>query len=135
MDASFWRAAARGASPRRSAHAVRWFPEQLDLAAAERKYGPRIDGTDPVRVHVALIGGWPAGFAQHYRVADFPHGFEAIGELAAAGLDYAIGNPGLTGRGLGPQLIWSYLQHEVLPARPRNSTSSQPARKSRTTAR
>ena len=42
----------------------------------------------------------------------------APADLAAIGLDYAIGLPELTGRGLGPQLIWSYLRDVVLPAHP-----------------
>jgi 8-oxo-dGTP pyrophosphatase MutT (NUDIX family) len=90
-------------------HAIRWFPEQLDLAAAERKYGPRIDGGTDVRVHVVLAGARPCGFIQHYPLGDPP---------TAAGLDFAIGIAGLTGVGLGPQLIWAYLLKEVLPACP-----------------
>lgn len=83
-------------------HAARWFPERLDLVAAERKYGPRISGESPVRVHVAVVGGRDAGFLQHYPVGP-----------DAAGIDLAIGVPELTGRGLGPQLIWSYVRDVV----------------------
>jgi RimJ/RimL family protein N-acetyltransferase len=36
----------------------------------------------------------------------------------AVGIDYAIGVAELTGRGVGPQLIWSYLRDVVLPAHP-----------------
>ena len=88
-------------------HAVRWFPERLDLAAAKRKYGPRIAGQSPVRVHVAVVGGRDAGFLQHY-----PVGPDEVG------IDYAIGVPEFTGRGLGPQLIWGYVRDIVLPAQP-----------------
>ncbi len=89
-------------------HAARWFPEDLDLAAAERKYGPRIDGTSPVRVHVALAGGRAFGFAQHYQLRDGQD----------VGIDYLIGDAGLTGHGFGPQLIWAYLEQVVFPAWP-----------------
>ncbi|HEY3956888.1 MAG TPA: GNAT family N-acetyltransferase [Streptosporangiaceae bacterium] len=99
-------------------HAVRWFPEDLDLAAAERKYGPRIDGRSPTRVHVALIGGRAAGFAQHYRLRDYPAVQAACGGVDAIGIDYLIGEAGLTGRGIGPQLIWAYLQQVVFGAWP-----------------
>lgn len=99
-------------------HAARWFPEQLDLAAAERKYGPRIAGRSPTRVHLAVVDGRAAGFLQHYRVGDYPDYAAATGLPEAAGLDYAIGLPQLTGRGLGPQLIWSYLRDVVRPAHP-----------------
>jgi len=96
-------------------HAVRWFPEDLDLAAAERKYGPRIDGTSPVRVHVLLVDGRASGFVQHYHLRDYPSDHAACGSVDAIGIDYAIGTVTLTGRGLGPQMIWRYLRHVVFP--------------------
>jgi 8-oxo-dGTP pyrophosphatase MutT (NUDIX family) len=99
-------------------HAARWFPERLDLAAAERKYAPRIAGDSPTRVHVAVVDGRDAGFLQHYRVGEY-QAYAAATELPdAIGIDYAIGVPELTGRGLGPQLIWSYLRDVALPAHP-----------------
>jgi aminoglycoside 6'-N-acetyltransferase len=101
-----------------ASHAVRWFPEDLDLAAAERKYGPRIDGRSPTRVHVALADGRAAGFAQHYQLSGYPAVQEACGGVEAIGIDYAIGEAALTGRGIGPQLIWAYLQQVVFPAWP-----------------
>ena len=111
-------------------HAAPWFPEALDLAGAERKYGPRIEGTSPTVVHVMLADGQACGFIQHYDVAAYPDarvaaggldaavGLDAAG-LDAAGLDFAIGVSRLTGQGLGPQFIWRYLQQVVFPARPR----------------
>ncbi len=96
-------------------HAVRWFPERLDLAAAERKYGPRMAGDSPVRVHVVVADGQDCGYIQHYRVGDVD---PAAADPDAIGLDFAIGVEGLTGRGLGPQLIWSYLRDVARPAHP-----------------
>ncbi len=113
----------------RAPHAARWFPERLDLAAAERKYGPRIDGNALVLVHVALVGGLPCGFIQHYPVPGHAlpghaaeHTAERAAECAAAGLDFCIGVAEYTGVGLGPQLIWGYLRTVVLPAWPRLRT-------------
>jgi aminoglycoside 6'-N-acetyltransferase len=101
----------------RAPHAARWFRGQLDLAGAERKYGPRIDGNTSVRVHVVLVGGRPSGFIQHYPVAGLtPDG------PSMAGLDLGIGIAGLTGMGLGPQLIWAYLVRVVAPRWPRLKT-------------
>jgi 8-oxo-dGTP pyrophosphatase MutT (NUDIX family) len=97
-------------------HAARWLPELLDLAAAERKYGPRIAGDSPVRVHVAVIAGQDAGFLQHYPVPT-PSGVPDDPAEAVA-IDYVIGVAELTGRGVGPQLIWSYIRDVVLPAHP-----------------
>lgn len=98
-----------------ASHAVRWFPERLDLAAAERKYGPRIAGASPVRVHVVAADGQDCGYIQHYRTGDVD---PSAPDPDAIGLDYAIGIEELTGRGLGPQLIWSYVRDVVLPAHP-----------------
>jgi 8-oxo-dGTP pyrophosphatase MutT (NUDIX family)/RimJ/RimL family protein N-acetyltransferase len=97
-------------------HAVRWFPERLDEAAAVRKYAPRIAGKSPVRVHVAVVGGRDAGFVQHYPVS--AGSAEQAGPDDVVGIDYAIGISELTGRGVGPRLIWSYLRDVVLPAHP-----------------
>lgn len=99
-------------------HVVRWLPERLDLAAAERKYGPRIAGESPTRVHVAVVADEDVGFLQHYRIGDYPDYAAATGLPAAVGIDYVIGDPRLTGRALGPQLIWSYLRDVALPAHP-----------------
>ena len=99
-------------------HVARWFPERLDLAAAERKYAPRIVGDSPTRVHIVAVDGHDAGFLQHYRVGDYSDYAAATGLPDAIGIDYAIGVPELTGRGLGPQLIWSYLRDVALPAHP-----------------
>jgi 8-oxo-dGTP pyrophosphatase MutT (NUDIX family)/RimJ/RimL family protein N-acetyltransferase len=98
-----------------ASHAVRWFPERLDLAAAQRKYGPRIAGDSPVLVHVLVVDGRDCGFAQHYRVGDVD---SAAAEPDAIGIDYVIGIADLTGRGLGPQLIWNYVRDIALPAHP-----------------
>lgn len=102
----------------RAPHVARWFPEHLDLAAAERKYGLRIAGRSPTRVHVAVIDGRDVGFLQHYRVGDYPDYAAATGQPDAIGVDYAIGLPEFTRRGLGPQLIWAYLRDVALPAHP-----------------
>jgi 8-oxo-dGTP pyrophosphatase MutT (NUDIX family)/RimJ/RimL family protein N-acetyltransferase len=99
-------------------HAIRWFPDRLDLAAAAVKYGPRIAGESPTRMHVAAVDGQDIGFLQHYRVGDYPDYAEATDLPDAVGIDYAIGVERLTGRGLGPQLIWSYLRDVAAPAHP-----------------
>jgi aminoglycoside 6'-N-acetyltransferase len=102
----------------RAPHVARWFPERLDLAAAERKYRPGIAGHSPTRVHVAVVDGRDVGFLQHYRVGAYPDYAAVTGLPDAIGLDYAIGLPELTKRGLGPQLIWAYLRDIAVPAHP-----------------
>jgi RimJ/RimL family protein N-acetyltransferase/8-oxo-dGTP pyrophosphatase MutT (NUDIX family) len=88
------------------------------LASIERKYGPRVDGNSPVRVHVLLVDDTPAGIFQFYRTADYPAYAEAVGDAEAVAIDYLIGDPALVGRGVGPQAIWAYAR-DVVPAAPR----------------
>jgi RimJ/RimL family protein N-acetyltransferase len=99
-------------------HAARWFSADLDLSEAQRKYIPRIEGRSPTRMQVVLIGGRARGFLQHYRLRDYPDYCRAAGDQEAAGVDYLIGAEELTGRGLGPQMIWSYLRQVVFAAHP-----------------
>jgi RimJ/RimL family protein N-acetyltransferase len=85
-------------------HVAPWYDTPPDLTA---KYGPRIDGTHPVRVHLLLVDDRPAGLFQCYEAPD-----------AEAGIDYLIGDPDLVGRGIGTQAIWAYVRDTVLPAHP-----------------
>jgi aminoglycoside 6'-N-acetyltransferase len=90
-------------------HVNRWWRESGDAAAVEAAYGPAIDGADPTELLIAELDGNPIGMLQRYRLADNPD-YERALEPAGAprpavGLDYLIGVPELTGRGLGPSMI------------------------------
>jgi len=66
--------------------------------------------------HVAVVNGRDAGYLEHYRVTgDYA---AAVGLPDTVGIDYATGDPESASRGLGPQLIWSYVRDVVLPAHP-----------------
>lgn len=94
-------------------HVAPWYsgPSTVDEAAA--KYGPRIDGTEPVLVHILDVDGVAAGFFQcHVTSAS------ATGLPDEVGIDHLIGDPQWVGRGLGPQAIWAYLREVVLPRFP-----------------
>jgi aminoglycoside 6'-N-acetyltransferase len=90
-------------------HVKRWWREVGDVDAVEAAYGPAIDGADPTELLVAELDGRPIGMLQRYRLADNPDYERALEPAGAprpaAGIDYLIGEPGLTGRGLGPLLI------------------------------
>jgi 8-oxo-dGTP pyrophosphatase MutT (NUDIX family) len=79
--------------------------------------GPRIDGNAVVQGHVVLVRGQTRGSIQHYPVDG-----RAPDDPSAAGLDFGTGIAGLTGIGLGPQLIWAYLVTVVTPRWPRLKT-------------
>ena len=87
-------------------HVAVWWNERFDLDSLEAKYGPRIDGSDPVHVYLVQHHGVPIGWIQWYRWADFPeHALQLGADGEAAGIDLAIGEIGLTGHGVGPAVI------------------------------
>jgi aminoglycoside 6'-N-acetyltransferase len=58
---------------------------------------------------VLEVNGRSVGFGQHYRIADYPD-YALLGpDPAAIGVDYAIGEPEWTGRGLGTRMIWAWV--------------------------
>jgi aminoglycoside 6'-N-acetyltransferase len=95
-------------------HVAAWWHEPLDLAGVEAKYGPRVDGAEPTHVFVIEADGRPVGWIQWYRWADYPeHARQLHAEDTAAGIDLAIGEPEMTGLGLGPVAIVEFLRQIV----------------------
>ena len=90
-------------------HVERWWRERHDLASLERNYGPSVDGADPTELLIAERDGKPVGFAQLYLLDDNPDWKRALAPAGsyddAAGIDYLVGEEGLTGAGLGPMII------------------------------
>lgn len=87
-------------------HVDAWWHEPLDADGVLAKYGPRIDGREPVHMLLIEHGGRPIGWMQWYRWRDYAQHAGRLGaEPEAAGLDLAIGEPDLLGRGLGPRAI------------------------------
>ncbi len=96
---------------RRSEHVQRWWQESGDLteSAIEAKYGPRIDGATPTRMWVAEVNGRSVGFVQDYRIADYPEFALLCPDPTAVGVDYAVGEVGWTGRGIGTRSLWVWM--------------------------
>ena len=87
-------------------HVAVWWNERFDLASVEAKYGPAIDGSEPIHVYLIQFDGVPIGRIQWYRWRDFPeHAIQVGAEPTSAGIDLAIGEIAMTGRGLGPAVI------------------------------
>jgi RimJ/RimL family protein N-acetyltransferase len=100
-------------------HARRWFHAgRMDLAEAERRYGPRIDGDVPTRMWVARIDGRDIGMVQDYRVGDHDEYAAKTGDPEAAAFDYLIGDPELVGRGIGTRMVGQFLREKLRPAYP-----------------
>lgn len=91
-------------------HVVRWWGPPPDLTAVETEHGPQIDGTEPTEVFIVQVDGAPVGFIQRYLNRDNPEWDRQVQLPGAAGIDYYIGEPDLTGRGLGPRLISQFVE-------------------------
>ena len=110
------RAMTRGDLPdvatwREAAHVHEWYASdgEPDLDAVTERYGPRIDGTTPTRMWVVEANGRSVGFCQDYRLRDYPDYAVLTPDPDAVGLDYAIGDPRFTGRGIGTRMLWAWL--------------------------
>lgn len=100
-------------------HAREWFHAgRMDLAEAERRYGPRIDGEMPTRMWVAQVDGRDVGMVQDYRVGDHGDYAEKTRDPEAAAFDYLVGDPGLVGRGIGTRMVGQFLRERLRPAYP-----------------
>ncbi|WP_231263252.1 GNAT family N-acetyltransferase [Nocardioides alpinus] len=103
----------------REQHVRRWWHSDGEPTdeRVQRVYGPRVDGTTPTRMWVAEVNGRSVGFVQDYRIRDYPDFALLAPDPDAVGLDYAIGEPGWVGRGLGTPILWAWMQrtHESLP--------------------
>jgi aminoglycoside 6'-N-acetyltransferase len=87
-------------------HVAVWWNERFDLKSLEAKYGPAIDRNEPIHVYLIQSEGVPIGWIQWYRWRDFPeHAAQVGADPMSAGIDLAIGEIEMTGRGLGPVVI------------------------------
>jgi RimJ/RimL family protein N-acetyltransferase len=96
-------------------HVAEWWrpdettiPETLDA----------IEGRDSSDHYLILLDGRPVGMIQTYIVADHPE-WEALVHVGqgVAGVDLLIGEEELIGRGLGPEILGTFVR-EIVFARP-----------------
>ena len=67
---------------------------------------------EPTHALVVVEDGRDIGWCQWYRCADYPEHAQAVGaERDDIGLDYALGDPALIGRGVGTALIGVLVTH------------------------
>jgi RimJ/RimL family protein N-acetyltransferase len=95
-------------------HVSRWWGDPPTLEAVRDQYEPLILGADPTRCYIALLDERPVGMVQTYSYQDNLSEAQEIGaEPTDAGLDYFIGEPELTGIGLGPLILGRFLEDIV----------------------
>jgi aminoglycoside 6'-N-acetyltransferase len=94
-------------------HIARWWLRDTTVDAELAKYERRVAGRDPrTRMLMVLAGDSPVGFCQWYLLADYPEAARALEAGAGeVGIDYAIADPGMTGRGLGTELVSRLVSH------------------------
>jgi aminoglycoside 6'-N-acetyltransferase len=81
-------------------HVRLWWREPVDEAMAKRLT------RSATREFVIVVDGRPVGWIQTYLVAAYPDWGEIVGtEPGLAGVDLAIGEAELIGRGLGPRVL------------------------------
>ena len=96
-------------------HVARWWNHDVDAGALERDFGASADGAEPNEDWLVLLAGRPVGLIQYSRYDDYP---EYRDELApyvevptgAASIDYLLGDPSLTGQGLGTSMIEEFVE-------------------------
>lgn len=91
-------------------HVTRWWEASTEPHAVRARYADRIAGREPTDVFVISLDDHPAGLIQRYLIDDHPDWaavLRATGALPfpAAGLDYLIGDPSLTGHGIASTAI------------------------------
>lgn len=95
-------------------HVDAWWHEPLDLMGVTAKYGPRIDGVVPTHLFVIEYDGRAIGWIQWYRWRDYAaHAAQLGAELSAAGVDLALGEADLLGRGLGSRALALFIERVV----------------------
>jgi aminoglycoside 6'-N-acetyltransferase len=103
----------------RQPHVARWWQDEAtDEPAAERHYGPALDGDDPTRLWVLQADGRPVGMVQDYRVGDHPEYALLTAKPEAVAFDYLIGDPAWLNRGLGTRMLWAFVRDVVRPHYP-----------------
>jgi aminoglycoside 6'-N-acetyltransferase len=103
-------------------HLRRFFQkEPISAAQIAAKYGPRARGEQPTKAHLALLDGQPFGYLQCYRIADHPEWAQIIGQSEGIGVDLAIFEPALVGKGLGRAMLRGYLAEIAFPLYPAES--------------
>ncbi|MEX5636916.1 GNAT family N-acetyltransferase [Parafrankia sp. FMc2] len=91
-------------------HVARWWNHETTIEAVHRDFGPAARGEEPSEDFLALLGGTPVGLIQRCAYADYPEYDAELRPVAdvpsgAMSVDYLIGDPAWTNRGIGPRMI------------------------------
>ena len=97
-----------------TAHVAEWWRDLQTREQVEADHLPAIDGQEPSFHYVIVADERPVGMIQWYLVSDFPEWEETlhVGE-GVAGVDLLIGEKDAIGRGLGPEILRTFIRDVV----------------------
>ena len=95
-------------------HVHRWWSDTETFEQTVAYYRPALGGEEPTDHYVIVVDGRDAGMIETYLVSDYPE-WEAVVQVGAgvAGVDLLIGEADLTGRGLGPEILRTFVRDVV----------------------
>jgi len=95
-------------------HVRRWWRDTATLEETKAYYGPALRGEEPTDHYVIVVDGRDAGMIETYLCSDYPE-WEAVVEVGpgVAGVDLLLGEPELTGRGIGPRVLRAFVTDVV----------------------
>jgi aminoglycoside 6'-N-acetyltransferase len=96
-------------------HVARWWLADQTAEQQMQEYVDRLAGRGDTGTTVLIVverGHGPVGWCEWYRWNDYPdEARELDANPGEVGLDYALGDEGATGRGLGTQMIAVLVKH------------------------
>jgi RimJ/RimL family protein N-acetyltransferase len=96
----------------REPHVARWYLAGATLDQELEDLRQSVAGEQPTHVLLAAENSHPVGWCQWYRCRDYPQHAAAVGADADdVGIDYAVGDPTRTGRGVGTALVAALVEH------------------------
>jgi len=90
----------------------------ITLPELQAEYHAILHGEEPGHCHLSFLDDRPFGYAQCYRIMDWPDYSAKIEVSDGIGVDYFIADPALIGRGLGRAMLGAYLREIAFPLFP-----------------
>jgi aminoglycoside 6'-N-acetyltransferase len=94
-------------------HVQKWWHEPATVEHVSKEYGACTRGDFRTRVYIALLEGRAVGMIQSYLVNDYDADTLEWDAAGYVGIDYLIGDPALTGQGLGSAMIRQFIESTV----------------------
>lgn len=91
-------------------HVHRWWRDTSTLEETVAYYAPALRGEEPTEYYVIVLDGRDIGMIETYRWSDYP-AFDL--EDGVAGVDLLIGEEDFVGRGLGSEILRTFLRDVV----------------------